>query len=158
MLRLWIEDRPMYAFQKYWAADDNQLIANNGYPYGNQKQNGAGSCALSPSGTQEASRTGRSVLCSNRTLISISPSVLTPGGSSTTILGHTLAYITIIVHSLSTPHMPMPTAAPTYSKYNNIYMGFNNIPELWCYCNDHRLFSIIPGVTTSYYTYLTIPS
>jgi hypothetical protein len=93
----------------------------------------------------------------DRTLTSASPSVLTPGGSGATIPGRTPAHTTITPHSSSTPHMPMPTAAPTCSEYNNTYMGFNNIPESWCYCNDHGPFSTIPGATTSYCTYSTIP-
>jgi hypothetical protein len=134
--------------------DDDQHIANNGYQYGNQKRKGAGSCALSPSGTREASRTGRSVSRSDRILTSASPSLLTFGGSGATIPGSTPAHTTIT--PLSSP-TPMPMAAPTCSEYNNTYMGFNNIPELWCYYNDHGPFSIIPGATTSYYPYSTIP-
>ena len=48
MFRIWVEDRPLYAFQKYWAAEANQLIVPN-----RRRDNGPG-CQI-PSSLLQAS-------------------------------------------------------------------------------------------------------
>ncbi|KAI9841870.1 MAG: hypothetical protein M1837_000340 [Sclerophora amabilis] len=42
MVRVWIEDRPMYAYQKYWNAEPDQVVAGN-----QKRQESADACSLS---------------------------------------------------------------------------------------------------------------
>lgn len=83
MVRLWVEDRPLYAYQNYWVARANQVVAPN--PAGGNQKRQAQSADSTPPPSCMASMTATQSVSLG--IMSNSGSISAPSGSSSSGAG-----------------------------------------------------------------------
>lgn len=93
---------------------------------------------------------------SDENYVSYDPS--STGTAPGTAPASTSATLTGTAPSMTGTAPATTTPPPICSEGNNELMGFNNEPSSWCFCGGRGPFSTIPGSTTSYCAFPTLPT
>lgn len=161
MFRLWVEDRPNYVWQKYWAAESNQLIPGLSAQQKKHKRDNP-SCQIPtilPKGSTEA--TGPDLAFSQAPDPDATSWITLNGASQTTTgLSSSRGSITgtaSVTASGTPPTTPAPTATPHCLADGAPWMS----PTSFCDCGASATYPTLPpisGTTTANCAYTVLPS
>ncbi|KAL1980204.1 hypothetical protein VTN96DRAFT_4470 [Rasamsonia emersonii] len=132
-------------------------------PSGSASGSPLGTAVSTPSSTTKSSSGTRSQASSRTRSSSLTPTptktptITTPPATTQVTTRETTT--TSRESSTTTPRASSTiTPAPICSEGSNELMGVNNEPSSWCFCGGRGPFSTIPGATTSYCNFSTLPS
>lgn len=161
MFRLWVEDRPNYVWQKYWAAEANQLITNFAAHQNKHKRDNP-SCQI-PSSLPEAATelSGPDMVFSQAPDPDTTSWITLDGAAQTTAESasptSTASGSTGSINSSTPPTTPAPTATPQCMADGAPWMS----PTSFCDCGASATYptlSPISGATTANCAYATLPA